>query len=144
MSNSLYNNNRNIYNNINQINKKNASSSPIHSSQLNSTGKMVSTPINYHYLQKEKEKQGTNFQKNEIFNHKNNSLITNSFISNYKPNYDNKINTYRKRENYRNDNYSNNIIIFYIYNYIIETFFMVRLNIFSKHFFCEEKNVKIQ
>ena len=114
MSNSLYNNNRNIYNNINQINKKNASSSPIHSSQLNSAGKMASTPINYHYLQKErekqKEKQGTNFQKNEIFNHKNNSLITNSFISNYKPNYDNKINTYRKGENYRHDNYSNNII----------------------------------
>ena len=108
MSYSLYNNNRNIYNNnIKQINKKNASSSPIHSPQLNSAGKMASTPINYHYLQKEKEKQGTHFQKNEIFNHKNNSLITNSFISNYKPNYDSKINSYRKGENYRNDNCSN-------------------------------------
>ena len=119
MSYSLYSNTyRNMYNNnINQIDKKNPSSSPPSSSQLNSAGRIASTPINYHYLQKEKEKekerqtQNNNNNNNQI-NPQNKGLITNTFISNYKPNIISNINTYRKNESNKNNNndiFNNNI-----------------------------------
>ena len=71
MSYSLYTY-RNNFNNLNQFEKKNPYSSPPPSSQLNSAGRIASTPINYHYLQKEKEREkerkGQNINKDDIFN----------------------------------------------------------------------------
>ena len=116
MSYSLYSNTyRNNYNNPNQFEKKNPSSSPPPSSQLNSAGRIASTPINYHFLQKEKErekeKQEKNINKDDFFNQQKKSLIPNSFISNYRPNPKPNINTYRKSENNKNNNdiFNNNI-----------------------------------
>ena len=122
MSYSLYNSNtyRNIYNNnnnINQIERKNQSFSPPPSSQLNSAGRIASTPINYHYLQKEKEREKErkeqNLNQNEINSQKNKGFIMNSFVANYKPNSITNVNTYRKNENNKNNNdlfnYNNNI-----------------------------------
>ena len=117
MSYSLYSNTyRNMYNNnnnINSIDKKTTSSSPPSSSQLNSAGRIVSTPINYHYLQKEKEKEREREREKEKqnqINPQNKGLITNSFILNYKPNSITNISTYRKNENDKNSNdiFSNN------------------------------------
>ena len=104
---------RNMYNNNNNItDKKNISSSPPSSSQLNSAGRIVSTPINYHYLQKEREKEKEREKQNEKINQntQNKGLITDSFIANYKKNQTNNINTYRKNENDKNNNdfYNNN------------------------------------
>ena len=116
MSYSLYSNTyRNNYNNPNQFEKKNTSSSPPPSSQLNSAGRIASTPINYHYLQKEKERekerQEYNINKDDFFNQQKKSLIPNSFISNYRPNPKQNINTYRKNENNKNVNdiFNNNL-----------------------------------
>ena len=113
MSYSLYSNSyRNMYNNT--YDKKNQSSSPPSSSQLNSAGKIVSTPINYHYLQKErekeKEKEKLNQNSNQI-NTPNKGLVTNSFILNYKPNPITNISTYRNNESNKNNNdiFNNNI-----------------------------------
>ena len=102
MSYSLYSNTyRNNYNNPNQFEKKNPSSSPPPSSQLNSAGRIASTPINYHFLQKEKErekeKQEKNINKDDFFNPQKKCLIPNSFISNYRPNPKPNINTYRRK-----------------------------------------------
>ena len=105
---NLYNNNNNNMNNTNNLlNKKDIPSS----SQLNSAGRIVSTPINYHYLQKEKEKEKEKERQNEKVNPSNKGLITDTFILNYKPNQNTNINTYKKNENDKNNNdiFYNNI-----------------------------------
>ena len=104
MSYSLYNSNtyKNYNNNINQIDKKNPSSSPSPSSQLNSAGRIASTPINYHYLQKEKEKLKETKDQNQIYSQRN--ISKNTFTSNYKPNQITNINTYRNNETNKNNN----------------------------------------
>ena len=110
MSYSLYNSStyRNMLNNnINQNDKKTPSSSPPPSSQLNSAGRIASTPINYHYLQKEKQKEKERQTPNKNNNQvtpQNKNLITNSFISNYKTNIITNINTYRNNETNKNNN----------------------------------------
>ena len=100
MSYSNYSNSfRNIYGiNNSQINKKNSSTSPPSSSQLNSAGRIASTPINYHYLHKEREKEKEREKDIQNKNQSNtpNGIISNSFISNYRQT---NINSYRNNEN---------------------------------------------
>lgn len=113
MSYSNYSNSfRNIYGiNNSQINKKNTSTSPPSSSQLNSAGRIASTPINYHYLHKDREKEKEREKDIQIKNQSKtpNDLITNSFISNYRQT---NINSYRNNENnkYNNDIFNSNNI----------------------------------
>ena len=110
MSYSHYSNSfRNIYGiNNSSNNKKNTSTSPPSSSQLNSAGRIASTPINYHYLHREREKEKEREKDIQIQNQSNtpNGLITNSFISNYRQS---NINSYKNNETnkYNNDDIFN-------------------------------------
>ena len=98
---------RNI-NNANTIGNQNPYSPTIPSSQLNSAGRISATPINYHFLQKEREKETKNVNQNQINTQENKNIIRNSLLGNYKPNSVSNINSYRKNENNKINN--NNII----------------------------------
>ena len=86
---------RNI-NNANTIGNQNPYSPTIPSSQLNSAGRISATPINYHFLQKEREKETKNVNQNQINTQENKNIIRNSLLGNYKPNSVSNINSYRK------------------------------------------------
>ena len=125
MSYSFYTDNyRNNYkNNINQIEKKNPSSSPHLSSKLNSTGKIASIPMNYHYLQKQKDKEREMRNKNSnIENPRSKSTIPNSLINNYRPNSITNISTYRNENNKNNNNDIFNNNSYYQNNYLRKNF----------------------
>ena len=130
MSFSIYGNTyRNLHNNVNPIDNKNPHFSPPISTQLNSAGRIATTPINYHYLQKEKEKEKEKeivskiYNQEQINNQINKNSSSNSYIMNFKPNsfsnvrnYEsNKVNNDISNHNNKNsenikDNHQNNFI----------------------------------
>ena len=124
MSYSIYSNtfrNFNNNNNVNLINNRNPYSPPLPSSQLNSAGRIASIPINYHFLQKESEKQSKNLNQNQMNTQENKNIIKNSLLGNYKPESISNINSYRKKENNKandfiNNNKNNNTINNYHHN----------------------------
>ena len=78
-------------------------------SQFNSVGKMVSTPINYHYLQKQKQNQSENSIQNSSRNSNHQIYGSDSLHHQDKSNNDNKNNNPIKiNENKNSNNFFNN------------------------------------
>ena len=95
-------NQRNNYNNY-LPEKKNTPS------QFNSVGKMVSTPINYHYLQKQKQNLSESNIQNSFRNSNQNNYNTNNLYYQDKPADTNSNNNPIKlNENQNSNNYFNN------------------------------------
>ena len=150
MSYSIYSNSfKNLNNNVNNANSfenKNPYSPLLPSSQLNSAGRIATTPINYHYLQKEREKQFKNANQNQIITQGNKNINKNSLLTNYKPNSISNINSYRKKENNKINNDFNNKNFETINNYHHNNY--LRRNYHNNNFLSrnnkDNKEIKLQ